>query len=117
MTVPTALLLSTLEVLKSGITPATCCPFIEFNLTSQLSRFGVHNGGNQDAALLNEKWESIGIVPVDGMIGDDDEWFVFSMSDDDFITQNGFMNGGQLPYADSSGYNVGILHQHPARTT
>lgn len=104
-------------VLKSGITPATYCPFIDFNLNSQLNRFGDHNGGNQDAALLNEKWESIGTVPVDGLIGDDDEWFVFSMSDDDFITQNGFMNGGQLPYADSSGYNVSILHQHPAETT
>ncbi|EHL02844.1 hypothetical protein M7I_1107 [Glarea lozoyensis 74030] len=65
-------------VLKPGITPAEYCPFIDFNLNSQLNRFGLHNGGAQDANLLNEKWESIGMVPVDGLIGDDDEWFVFS---------------------------------------
>jgi len=76
-------------VLKSGITPATYCSFINFNVNSQLNRFGVHNGGAQDAILLNENWESIGIVPVDGLVWDDDEWFVFSLSDNDFITQDG----------------------------
>ncbi|KAH8676453.1 esterase-like activity of phytase-domain-containing protein [Tricladium varicosporioides] len=93
-------------VLNSAITPAEYCPFIDFNLNPQLNRFGVHNGGAQDAALLNEKWESIGIVPVDGLIGDDDKWFVFSLSDNDFVTQNGFMNGGGLPYSDASGFNL-----------
>jgi hypothetical protein len=93
-------------VLKTGITPATYCSFIDFNLNSQLNRFGVHNGGAQDDGLLNEKWESIGIVPVDGLIGDDDEWFVFSLSDNDFITQDGYMNGGSFKYADGSGYNL-----------
>lgn len=34
------------------------------------------------------------------------EYFVFSLSDDDFITQDGFMDGGELPYADASGYNL-----------
>jgi hypothetical protein len=96
-------------VLKPGIKPAEYCSFVDFNLNSQLNRFGVHNGGAQDAGLLNEKWESIGIVPVDGIIGDDDEWFMLSISDNDFITQNGFMNGGAFPYADGSGYNVGLL--------
>jgi hypothetical protein len=55
-------------VLKSGITPATYCSFINFNVNSQLNRFGVHNGGAQDVILLNENWESIGIVPVDGLV-------------------------------------------------
>ncbi|KAH8599311.1 esterase-like activity of phytase-domain-containing protein [Bisporella sp. PMI_857] len=90
-------------VLKEGITLATYCPLIDFNVNSQLGRFGLHNGGEQDAGLLNEKWESIGIVPVDGLLGDDDEWFVFSFSDNDFITQDGYMNGGALPYKDASG--------------
>ncbi|KAH9213376.1 esterase-like activity of phytase-domain-containing protein [Leptodontidium sp. 2 PMI_412] len=93
-------------VLKSGITPAAYCSFIDMNLNSQLNRFGAHNGGAQDADLLNEKWESIGIVPVDGLIGDDDEWFVFSISDNDFITQDGYMNGGAFRYADESGFNL-----------
>jgi hypothetical protein len=93
-------------VLNAGITPATYCSFIDFNVNAQLNRFGVHNGGAQDSTLLNEKWESIGIVPVDGLFGDDDEWFVFSLSDDDFITQDGYMNGGAFKYADASGYNL-----------
>jgi hypothetical protein len=60
----------------------------------------------QDQFLLNEKWESIGMVPVDGKHGDDDEWFVFSLSDNDFITQDGFLNFGQSPYKDASGFNL-----------
>ncbi|KAH8811899.1 esterase-like activity of phytase-domain-containing protein [Xylogone sp. PMI_703] len=93
-------------VLDSAITPATYCPFIDYNLNEQLNRFGVHNGGDQDARLLNEKWESIGIVPVDGLIGDDDEWFVFSLSDNDFITQDGHLDFGQFNYTDGSGFNL-----------
>lgn len=53
----------------------------------------------------NEKWESIAVVPVDPK-NPDDEFFVFSLSDNDFITQNGFLNDGQFAYADSSGYNL-----------
>lgn len=34
------------------------------------------------------------------------EYFVFSLSDNDFITQDGYMNGGALPYADESGYSL-----------
>jgi hypothetical protein len=93
-------------VLKSGITPATYCSFLDFNVNSQLNRFNLHNGGDQDAELLNEKWESIGIVPVDGLFGDDDEWFLFSLSDNDFITQDGYMDGGAFTYADSSHFNL-----------
>ncbi|KAI9751661.1 MAG: hypothetical protein M4579_005966 [Chaenotheca gracillima] len=93
-------------VLKSGITPAKYCTFLDFNVNSQLNRFGVQNGGAQDATLLNEKWESLGLVPADGRNGDDDEWYLFSFSDNDFITQNGFMNGGKFPYKDSSGFDL-----------
>ncbi|KAI0178734.1 esterase-like activity of phytase-domain-containing protein [Hypoxylon sp. FL1284] len=93
--------------LKDDITPATYCSFLDFNVNAQLNRFGMHNGGDQDQFLLNEKWESIGMVPVDA---DSDassgEFYVFSLSDNDFITQNGFMNGGKYPYADNSGYNL-----------
>lgn len=75
-------------VLKAGITPATYCSFLDYNINSQLNRFGVHNGGAQDSSLLNEKWESFALVPVNGN-GSDGEYFLFSMSDNDFITQNG----------------------------
>ena len=97
---------TTAGVLNPAIKPATYCSFIDFNLNSELARFGLHNGGAQDANLLNEKWESIGIVPVDGLDGDDDEWFVFSFSDNDFITQDGYMNGGNFKYKDASGYDL-----------
>ncbi|KEQ58327.1 3-phytase [Aureobasidium melanogenum CBS 110374] len=91
-------------VLNTNIQPATYCTFLDFNVNAQLNRFGVHNGGAQDAGLLNEKWESIATVPVtDGVDG---EYFVFSLSDNDFVTQNGFMDGGKYSYKDASGYNL-----------
>ena len=31
---------------------------------------------------------------------------MFSLSDNDFITQDGYMNGGQFKYADASGYSL-----------
>lgn len=82
---------STSGVLKSTITPATYCGFIDYNINAQLNRFGVHNGGAQDSKLLNEKWESLALAPVNGGDGCDenDEYFLLSMSDNDFITQNG----------------------------
>ncbi len=87
-------------VLKPGITPATYCPFLDFNVNSQLGRFGLRNGGPQEPGLLNEKWESIAIAPVDGKDGDDDEWFLISLSDNDFITQDGTLDNS--PSANSN---------------
>jgi hypothetical protein len=86
---------STSGVLKPEIKPATVCSFIDFNINDQLNRFGVRNGGAQDANLLNEKWESLALASVDG--GDDgdanDQYFLLSLSDNDFITQNGMFVG------------------------
>ena len=50
--------------LNATITPATYCSWLDFNVNSQLNRFGVHNGGATDSGLLNEKWESLALVPV-----------------------------------------------------
>lgn len=75
-------------VLNANITVATYCPFLDYNVNAQLNRFGVHNGGSQDNGLLNEKWESLALVPVTPGTNDG-EYFLFSMSDNDFITQNG----------------------------
>lgn len=93
-------------VLKSGITAAAYCSFLDYNINSELGRFGLHNGGAQDASLLNEKWESLALVPVDGLNGADGEWFLFTVSDNDFVTQNGFLKGGAFTYHDDSGYNL-----------
>lgn len=85
---------SSTGVLNAGITAAEYCPFLDFNVNSELGKFGLHNGGIQDAGLLNEKWESLALVPVDGKDGDDGEWYLFSLSDNDFITTN----GNSFPY-------------------
>ena len=84
-------------VLRADIIPATYCSFLDFNVNSQLGRFGLRNGGAQEPGLLNEKWESIAIAPVDGKDGDDDEWFLISLSDNDFITQDGMLEESSPP--------------------
>lgn len=79
-------------VLKSDVVPATYCSWLSYNVNSQLNRFGVRNGGAQDANLLNEKWESFAVVPVDDDYqtkGEGKEYYLVSFSDNDFITQNG----------------------------
>src|SRR5947209_16345934 len=73
--------------LKAGITPATYCSFLDYNNNTELNKFGVHNGGTIQG-LLNEKWESLELVKVHDS---PDEWFVFTASDNDFITQNGML--------------------------
>ena len=93
-------------VLKPGITPVEYCPFININDNDQLAKFGLRNDGEQSAGLLNEKWESIALAPVDGKEGKDGEWFVITVSDNDFITQDGAMAGGTLPYQDGSGFDL-----------
>lgn len=97
-------------MLKPGIVESTLCSWLDFNVNSELAKFGLHNGGAQDGNVLNEKWESIGVVPAnaDGTVASDpfDEYYIFSISDNDFITQNGFINFGQITYQDLSGFNV-----------
>ncbi|CAM1507961.1 Fc.00g048090.m01.CDS01 [Cosmosporella sp. VM-42] len=97
-------------ILNADIKPATVCPFLDFNINAQLNRFGLHNGGSQDNTLLNEKWEGIALVPVDrkdrSRKDAGGEYFLFASSDNDFISQNGFMNFGRIPFSDNSGFNV-----------
>ncbi|KAG7886633.1 hypothetical protein KL938_000286 [Ogataea parapolymorpha] len=89
--------------LEDGITTATYYSFLDYNNQTELSKFGLHNGGKDDPMLLNEKWEGITLIPVECTT---DEYFLLTVSDDDFITQNGFMNFGTFPYSDSSGANL-----------
>jgi len=87
--------------LSANVTAATYCSFLDYNVNSELAKFGLHNGGAQDASLLNEKWESIALVPVNPQSGgwsswtswgasSSQEYFLFSLSDNDFITQDGW---------------------------
>lgn len=78
--------------LNTDVVPATYCPWLSYNNNDELNRFGLHNGGDQDATLLNEKWESFALVPVDDKFstkGVGKEYYLISFSDNDFITQNG----------------------------
>ncbi|KAL4988279.1 esterase-like activity of phytase-domain-containing protein [Aspergillus falconensis] len=112
---PTGSIASSKGALDSNITPAEYCSFLDFNVDSELAKFGLHNGGEQDSGLLNEKWESLVLVPVEPEgkdkgqgkgNGKKTEYFLFTFSDNDFITQDGAMNFGRLPYADASGFNL-----------
>ena len=109
--------------LVAGVTAAQYCPFLDYNVNSELNKFGIHNGGAQDQYLLNEKWESLALVPVNPRQWGENGWggyqwggnhqgdngteyFLFSFSDNDFITQDGHLNFGKYNYADSSGFNL-----------
>lgn len=78
---------------------------MNFNDNTQLARFGLHNGGADDQNLLNSKWESIAILPLDSKDGKDNEYLVLSVSDNDFITQDGHIATGGFTYKDGSGLN------------
>lgn len=81
---------STEGVLKPGIEPAQYCSFIDFNVNSELAKFGLSNGGDpKHSTLLNEKWESMTLVPVDPSSPSKNEFFLFSFSDNDYTTQDG----------------------------
>lgn len=97
------------DELVDGITPAELCPFIDYNLNSELNKFKtvegdvVHNGAPVDIGLLNEKWEALALVPVHpggkgkgkgkgkscGSSEEQDEYYLITLSDNDFITANG----------------------------
>jgi hypothetical protein len=79
---------------------------IQHRDNTQLNRFGLHNGLPSDKNDLYEKWESLAVVPVGDPKAPDD-YFLFVGSDNDFITQHGFMAG--QPYVDASGGNVDTL--------
>jgi len=81
--------------LVSGITPATHYEWIDINDNSQLNKYGVHNGGDDDSTLLNEKWEGLTLIPIPCTT---DEYFLLAVSDNDFTTTNGWMNFGKTPF-------------------
>jgi len=89
--------------LDAAVTPAKYGRFIDMNDNTQLGRFGLHNGGANDTNALYEKWEGMALLPVLDDAAPND-YFLVVASDNDFITQNGSMQGNA--YKDSSGANV-----------
>ncbi|KAM7197539.1 Esterase-like activity of phytase domain containing protein [Rhypophila sp. PSN 637] len=105
--------------LVPGIKPAKLCPFVDFNINTELNKFKasngdvVHNGGVTDTGLLNEKWESLALLPVNREHKGQDvnhEYYLIAISDNDFITDNGYINFGKIKYADASS-SVSFLDQ------
>jgi hypothetical protein len=95
-----------LGVLNPAIKPVAYQTFLNINDNTQLNRLGLHNGAPNNSNDLYEKWESIAVVPVGDKKAPHD-YFLFVGSDNDFITQQGMMQG--KPYKDASGYNVDTL--------
>ena len=95
-----------LGVLDGSIKSVAYQSFLNINNNTELNRFGLHNGTPNDTNDLYEKWESMAVVPVGDPKAPDD-YFLFVGSDNDFITQQGFMAGE--PYQDASGNNVDTL--------
>ena len=107
------------DTLVPGITPAQLCPFIDYNINTELNKFKtangnvIHNGGAVDNGLLNEKWESIALVPVNNDQGkgrdEKDEYYLISVSDNDFITNNGmfvFFVPNPIPWLTGETFRV-----------
>ncbi|MFL5267716.1 MAG: hypothetical protein ACJ8AH_14165 [Stellaceae bacterium] len=90
-------------MLDGSIKPVAYQSFLNINDNTELNRFGLHNGAPNDPNDLYEKWENLAVVPVGDREAPDDH-FLFVGSDNDFITQQGFMAGE--PYQDASGNNV-----------
>ncbi|KAK5659810.1 hypothetical protein OQA88_1022 [Cercophora sp. LCS_1] len=101
------------DALVSGITAAKLCPFLDFNLNSELNKFKtsgggdvIHNGAPVDLGLLNEKWEALALLPVsptkEGDCDAKGEYFLVTLSDNDFITNNGYANFGNVRFVDTS---------------
>jgi hypothetical protein len=90
-------------VLRTNITPVAMSDFLDLNDNAQLNRFGLHNGAPADSHDLYEKWESLALAPA----GPKGQYILLVGSDNDFITQHGYMAG--QPYKDSAGAEVDTL--------
>ncbi|KAK0649984.1 esterase-like activity of phytase-domain-containing protein [Cercophora newfieldiana] len=100
------------DTLVAGITPGKLCPFIDYNLNSELGKFKtangdvIHNGLPVNFGLLNEKWEALALLPVnnnqDRGCDDNDEYYLITLSDNDFITDNGYANFGKMKFKDNT---------------
>ena len=84
------------------ITPAQSAEVVNLLNTTQLSRFGIsldNTAGGRGVLTLSEKWEGMALVPT-LREGKPNEFFLFVANDNDFLTQNGTMQG--------SAYNAGV---------
>ncbi|CAK5272723.1 unnamed protein product [Mycena citricolor] len=82
-------------VLDPAITPVTYVGFVNYVNATDLARFGLHTGDPDDNTLPDSKWESLALAPVGDPLAPDD-YFLFTASDNDFLTTQGVSLG--VPY-------------------
>ncbi|CAK5272346.1 unnamed protein product [Mycena citricolor] len=82
-------------VLDPAITPVTYVGFVNYVNATDLARFGLHTGDPDDNTLPDSKWESLALAPVGDPRAPDD-YFLFTASDNDFLTTQGVSLG--VPY-------------------
>jgi len=78
--------------LNKNINPALYVPFLSLINDTQLARFGVHNGKPADQTLIDAKWESLALAPVDDPKFPND-YFLFTAADNDFLSTQGIFDG------------------------
>ncbi|KZT41771.1 hypothetical protein SISSUDRAFT_1069692 [Sistotremastrum suecicum HHB10207 ss-3] len=93
-------------VLDPSITPATYVPFVNFLDPVQLARFGLHNGNPTGSQLIDSKFESLALAPVNDPKFPND-YFLFTASDNDFISTQGFFDG--VPFSGGEDIDTQIL--------
>lgn len=72
-------------VLDAAITPTPYASFVDFVDPTQLAKFGLQTGGAFDRTLIASKLESLALAPS----STPDNFLLFVVSDNDFITKNG----------------------------
>jgi len=78
--------------LTSSVTAAVYTGFVNMIDSTQLARFGLHNGSPDDNTLIDAKWESLALAPVDDPINPND-FFLFTAADNDFLSTQGIALG------------------------
>jgi hypothetical protein len=92
--------------IEAGVVPAKLHDFIDMNDEAQLGKFGLHNGAPNDRNNLSEKWEGMALLPALDPANPQD-YFLFVVNDNDFLTQNGFQVGA--PYKGEGGADVDTM--------
>ena len=88
---PGALILPTNTVL-SGIAPVARLDLVQLITTNELARFSLNLNTNKDANTLSEKWEGLGLMPLNDPAAPDD-YLLLAMNDNDFTSTNVYQNG------------------------
>lgn len=79
-------------VLAGTIVPASSAVLIDINDSTQLAKFGLNNGPNDNSNTLAEKWESLTLAPALDAAAPDD-FFLLVGNDNDYTTTDGRQDG------------------------